>query len=105
MYLDVELAVSHGLLTEFFAEAQHLEKLTLSELVNPALASRIIKIIFGLPKLEALQLDHPFTLADVTRIKGALPNLPSIWELTITFSEGAGLAPGILLDGLHTQTS
>jgi len=78
VYLDVELAVSHELLAEFFTEAQHLRKLTLSEHVNPALTSRVIKTIFALPKLEVLQLAHPFTLADVTQIKGALFILPSI---------------------------
>lgn len=102
VYFEFEPATSHDTLIEFFRGAQHLTKLTLSDSVNPVLSNTLIKVFMSLPKLEVLELNYPITLAMVTQIKGALPILPRIRELSLTFSERAGTAPSILLEGLHS---
>ena len=102
VYFEFEPATSHDTLIEFFRRAQHLTKLTLRESVNPVLSNTLIKVFMSLPKLEVSELNYPITLAMVKQIKGALPIVPSIRELNLTFSEGAGTAPSILLEGLHT---
>jgi hypothetical protein len=100
LYLDLELCASPRVLDTLFASYQQLQELTLTNLVDKVLSMTTIRAIFALPMLEVLDFPVPLTLMMVSDLTSHPKTLPTIRELIVRFSEGAGHAPGLLLNVL-----
>ncbi|KAH0336428.1 hypothetical protein KCU74_g2018, partial [Aureobasidium melanogenum] len=99
------LRVSSADLSTFFSRIGQLKALRLGMEMNSVLSDEVMIEVFSLPHLEDLSLDFHLDHAFVTALrndKDAENILPCIKNLEVSFSEGEGLAPALLLAVLPT---
>ncbi|KAG9698722.1 hypothetical protein KCU76_g2045, partial [Aureobasidium melanogenum] len=103
--LESHLRVSSADFSTFIAAMGQLKALRLGRELNSVLSDAVMVEVFSLPHLEDLSSDLQLDQAFVTALrndKEAKDILPRVKTLEVTFSEGGGLAPALLLAVIPT---